>query len=947
MPGTTDLGVEDKLSPTTSNLPLEQIHLPPPLAKRATGWVRHPWQVLKGGGPVRTINTGGEVSVSVKNTEDYHNWLLSQLIESSDMSAAGFCVLHGSCGKILRVPFFLLCAAWQGLSEIVSMRSCCLDTIDIFLPDVEFESLEILKDLVTTGSSAIIGSDTEKGVQSLITNYMRDWSVEKLFQKVSDPSQEVDENQREDCAFQNVVENIMFGQSKKVSQPVQTSQQIGLESFCSRHCANSCSNVLKTWPAENVRKLNGMFKSDKLIESKIKLLNHLKSQNTVGLSVTSFIVNGHEFCLKFFAHTIGCSFYIVESVLKDFHSGIEQYQHGNAGCLQQETPATTGAICWLKSFGEAYGQFSPEENVTVLSYWLKKQFLFKMYLDETAAPHISQSLFYEIFKTKFGHHRLDKTLPWLRISKYSTHSVCSICVALNNNHKQCKTEAEIKQATALKNNHRINFGLARRKVEEVKQSAISFPSDNLFLQIDGMDNSKSYLPRYLELSKDQVQKERLPSKISGCTIYNGWYEENRKVLFYINHDIFENGSNMIITIVYLLIQEFLKDHNKLPRKLHLNMDNCWKENKNRFVFSFLASLLELKIFEEISCNYLMVGHTGNEVRNQKHFCDCLTNFHCFQVDQLFSILCKQFKDDITTLEVLKEKITSAPIIPKPICRSLDFIYDWKMFITDKLTNPPMKYQSKYNSFLLSVEILEGKRCVMLRGKKLPQDTQLVPRSGIRVIREDVEFEPVGPAEYRIDKINFDEIMKGLSIFLRKLPLQEKMTISTSWDRLRDKLENLPNRSENFPKMKLKDLPKQLPEVLQVPDYLMDGDEDGIELTGDKYPENIDEGDLDSEISVGMDVCVYTEEKRGRPWVGRVLQLLEDQRFLIHWFTRKTIRSKTFYALTNNDGSPSISEQENGTVMFWQMSENRTQTSFSLSNFWLETIVREYESLDGE
>ena len=45
-------------------------------------------------------------------------------------------------------------------------------------------------------------------------------------------------------------------------------------------------------------------------------------------------------------------------------------------------------------------------------------------------------------------------------------------------------------ATDLKNKHRMDFGLARRKVEEIKQSAITFPSDHLMLQIDSMDNSK-------------------------------------------------------------------------------------------------------------------------------------------------------------------------------------------------------------------------------------------------------------------------------------------------------------------------------------------------------------------------------------------------------------------------------------------------------------------------
>ena len=69
---------------------------------------------------------------------------------------------------------------------------------------------------------------------------------------------------------------------------------------------------------------------------------------------------------------------------------------------------------------------------------------------------------------------------------------------------------------------------------------------------------------------------------------------------------------------------------------------------------------------------------------------------------------------------------------------------------------------------------------MLRAKKLPQDSELVPRAGIRIIKDIVDFDPVGCAEYRIEKINFDEIMKGLHLFMSKLPPQEQMIISTSW-----------------------------------------------------------------------------------------------------------------------------------------------------------------------
>ena len=319
------------------------------------------------------------------------------------------------------------------------------------------------------------------------------------------------------------------------------------------------------------------------------------------------------------------------------------------------------------------------------------------------------------------------------------------------------------------------------------------------------------------------------------------------------------------------------------------------------------------------------------------------------MDQLFSCLAHQFKSDILTIETLKDKILTAPITPKPICRNLDFIYDWKSFINNKLTHPPLKYTSKYHSFLFTTQTLDGVRHVKFFGKKYPQDVQMVPRAGIRIIQEDIEFVPVGIAEYRVEIIKFDEIWRGIQVYLSKQPASVRIEVMTSWDRLRERIEALPRRGDNFPKMKLSDFPIQQAEVYQAPEYLLQDPEDGdgCELTGDKYPETVDEGDIESEIAVGMDVCIFTDEKRGRPWVGRVIQILEGGRFIIHWYIRKSGRGNTFTASFEANGSRSVTELETGTVMFWSMSENRTKNSFSLSLFWLENIRREYSRLEDE
>ena len=42
----------------------------------------------------------------------------------------------------------------------------------------------------------------------------------------------------------------------------------------------------------------------------------------------------------------------------------------------------------------------------------------------------------------------------------------------------------------------------------------------------------------------------------------------------------------------------------------LLLDNCARENKNRFVFSWLAALVGSDIFNEVTVDFLVKGHTG-------------------------------------------------------------------------------------------------------------------------------------------------------------------------------------------------------------------------------------------------------------------------------------------------------------------------------------------------
>ena len=288
----------------------------------------------------------------------------------------------------------------------------------------------------------------------------------------------------------------------------------------------------------------------------------------------------------------------------------------------------------------------------------------------------------------------------------------------------------------------------------------------------------------------------------------------------------------------------------------------------------------------------------------------------------------------------------SPVKPKPLCRTLEFIWNWKCFIESNLTSIPLENHSKYNSFC----IVKEQELVKFRAKRLPQysDSELQPRSGLRLYKQGCKFEPVSAAEFRTEDIKFDCIMKGINRFTAKLPLQRQMEVLDSWGRIREMLDSLKRRRVSFPTLKLDDLPMQQADTdpsVNVSSALLDPI-DSVEtaISGEQYSEDIRLGDY-AEIDVNTDVCVYTSDVATRPWVGRVTQLLQGGKFEIAWFSRRRGRGGTFHKLKDREGNPVLSKLDLESVMFWHMSENRTADSFTLSSFWLEAIKVEYEVLD--
>ena len=113
-------------------------------------------------------------------------------------------------------------------------------------------------------------------------------------------------------------------------------------------------------------------------------------------------------------------------------------------------------------------------------------------------------------------------------------------------------------------------------------------------------------------------------------------------------------------------------------------------------------------------------------------------------------------------------------------------------------------------------------------------------------------------------------------------------------------------------MDIKLLPKQSAEDRSV-SFLITEDDENCPLLSGKLCDEEPEGGEQKEVEVGDDVCVYTAGQ-GRPWVGRVIELLPGGKFIIHWFGREG-RGCRFKPKFGPSGEPDCNILELDTIMF--------------------------------
>lgn len=228
-----------------------------------------------------------------------------------------------------------------------------------------------------------------------------------------------------------------------------------------------------------------------------------------------------------------------------------------------------------------------------------------------------------------------------------------------------QTEEEIGWYKLKKNEH-IEFQARERAIYAQNRKAAQKPKvecDTVSIIIDNMDQKKTALPHFIRDTHATQGMSQLKMHLTGVLMHG---LPNRAYAF-LWPDKFPKGADIVIHVLMHALRDKAQE-GPLPKKLCLQLDNCGGENKNKYVMAFAQLLVEREVFEEVNVNFLLPGHTHEDV------------------DQMFSCFSKRFaRNNIFTVSDMMKHIRSA-YDPEPQVNLIDKIADYRHWLTPHIAH---------------------------------------------------------------------------------------------------------------------------------------------------------------------------------------------------------------------------------------------------------------------
>ena len=116
--------------------------------------------------------------------------------------------------------------------------------------------------------------------------------------------------------------------------------------------------------------------------------------------------------------------------------------------------------------------------------------------------------------------------------------------------------------------------------------------------IDGMDQKKTRLPLTQKIAKSTQNLYHLRTHITG-SLEHTHTSHGERAYIYIDILQWPHDCNLVIDVLNQVLLDRIRIHGCVAPTLYLQLDNCWRENKNHYMFGYCAMLVEGRVFRKV------------------------------------------------------------------------------------------------------------------------------------------------------------------------------------------------------------------------------------------------------------------------------------------------------------------------------------------------------------
>ncbi|KAJ8048727.1 hypothetical protein HOLleu_01158 [Holothuria leucospilota] len=729
---------------------------------------------------------------------------------------------------------------------------------------IERSSQELMENLDSSKSTVFDGeSDVESHCDGEISLHLHFSASD-----TSDSESDIECEPRTKVSRTDEIRTMPSSKDRKLKKGAQ--HTFNVDHFYKEKCCHeNCISYLTT---QDFAKCHEQMQGRSEPEQKQLILSEISKHSSIDMSANKplvqhkFVISGLFVCSNAWRIAHSVSEWRFKDCIKLFKAGKVTVTHGNTG-VRRKSRKTNIALAWMTNLFKRQGDYMPHKSKVYLPHtWTKKALFERMVLELRQSSYspegfISYQHFIRLWTEK---------LPEFVIPKSTDFSKCTTCTQLQEAYDTAPTQDQRKKLAQLKATHDGQVEAERRAYHNAREKARRDPGEMTCVIIDGMDQSKTDIPHLIVKDKDCASLARLQVHLTGVLVHTGTPEGKLPFVF---HDLKHVPHDCNLTI-HCLTEALASASGYLGKVLFLQMDNCFRENKNRYVLSYAALLVEKDIFEEVYVHFLPVGHTHEDV------------------DQMFSCVARHLQHtNIYTLKDLESEVCKS-FTPSIDVKTITHVQDVKAILSDhmygqfgnhskphwfrfrKVNGRCYMHYKKWEADLWQPEAFLEYPYGLLCLVDVPEVDQVLPWVVSTLEKIDLpKLEKELPGSYR-HRLSAP-VQNWWTSFLQQMPVSyETLPDTEKWNVMKlvrakafsQKRVHAAVNNATIEEIQLR-IEEECPEV----------------RIGDQGRSHKCVREMADYVSVesGILVAVHLEEKKGRPFIGKVIKRSGDN-IVVQW-----------------------------------------------------------------